>query len=70
MERRIARTKEERLAAPRSVSTPEKGHIGTIRRLDCGWWEYVRKDGSRGVALTSRGAVEKLEEPRHDRSTD
>ena len=59
---RRTRTKEQRLAAVRPVSNPGQGRIGTIQKLDSGYWHYVRKDGTHGIAETARKAVEKLNE--------
>lgn len=62
MNRRIPKTREERLSAPREVTTPANGNasIGTIQKLDSGHWSYQRKDGRIGLANTASEAVEKL----------
>lgn len=61
MERR-AKTKEQRLLAPRRVSTPKDGYIGTIQLLDSGFWSYERKNGTKGITETAKQAVARLTE--------
>lgn len=58
MSRRVCKTREQRLAMPRTAFDADLREVGTYRPTDSGFWAWDAKDGRQGLARTARQAIE------------